>query len=175
MTRESRSFESPVGDALAGASSRAARLELIREHTRPFAPAPSLAAREDDASSLSNRLTAMGGLGGTATAVPVTHGECIIVVHDDIDHTSDCTLCGVEIGHSGKLCFKDNCSTNSHVQLRAEPDFWVSKGIYVRTGTSGASKNKVYKSVSDMKSKLESVKKLADKALTRSNSGGGSN
>ncbi len=31
------------------------------------------------------------------------------------------------------------------------------------------------KSVSDMKSKLESVKKLADKALTRSNSGGGSN
>ena len=154
MTRESRSFESPVGDALAGASSRAARLELIREHTRPFAPAPSLAAREDDASSLSNRLTAMGGLGGTATAVPVTH---------------------VEIGNSGKLCFKDNCSTNSHVQLRAEPDFWVSKGIYVRAGTSGASKNKVYKSVSDMKSKLESVKKLADKALTRSNSGGGSN
>ena len=35
----------------------------------------------------------------------VTHGECVIV-YEDVDNLSDCTLCGVEIGQSGKLCFK---------------------------------------------------------------------
>ena len=68
--------------------------------------------------------------------MPVTHSECIIVVHEDVDNSSDHTG-GVEIGQLGKLCFKEGYSTNTHVQARAESSFWLKQGIYIRPDTSG--------------------------------------
>ena len=148
MTSSSSSFESPVDSAIAGAASRGDRLRAIRE----YAPTGQTRGARGDSlsddegvSDLAGRMAAVGGLSGSR-AVPVTHGECVIVVHEDVDNSSDCTLCGVEIGQSGKLCFKEGCSTNAHVQARKEPTFWLKQGIYIRSGTSGAPMKKVYSS-----------------------------
>ena len=77
-------------------------------------------------------------------SVAITHGECVVVVHEDVDNCSDCTLCDVEIGQTGKLCFKEGCSTNSHVQARVESSFWLKQGIYIRSWATSAASKKVH-------------------------------
>ena len=151
MTSSPSSFESPVDTAMAGASSRGERLRIIRENARerapntPIRPPGGSLSDDEGVSDLADRLAVMGGFSGSGT-VPVTHGECVIVVHEDADNSSDCALCGVEIGQSGKLCFKEGCSINVHVQARAESAFWLKQGIYIRSGTSGGPREKVYSS-----------------------------
>ena len=145
MTKSADSFESPLQEALAGTLTRRERLKIMHDRAAAArtAAAPS---SDDDLSVLADQFaTGMGGL-GDSTAVPVTHGECVIVLHEDVDNTSNCTLCGVEIGQTGKLCFKEGCSTHSHIQLRNSPQFSLKEGVYIRTGTTGASRRKVYKS-----------------------------
>jgi len=86
----------------------------------------------------------MGGLGGAATT-PVTHGKCILVVHEDITLVSNCTLCGVEVGQSGKLCVKEGCSVASHVARRAALDLVLAAvGVYVRVASTCTGTTKVY-------------------------------
>ena len=146
MVNNSDSFESPVEAALAAASSRSDRLRALTSFADTNVPSD-----DEEVASLADRFSAgMGGLGrsGSGRTVPVaiTHGECVVVVHEDVDNSSDCTLCGVEIGQTGKLCFKEGCSINSHVQARRDSSFWLKQGIYVRTGAKGAARKKVYSS-----------------------------
>ena len=138
MVNNPDSFDSPVEALLASASSRGDRLRALTSFS---ASAPASAADSEEVEGLEARFTAgMGGLGrsgsGRSGSVAITHGECVVVVHEDVDNTSDCTLCGVEIGQTGKLCFKEGCSTNSHVQARGKSSFWLKQGIYIRTGTA---------------------------------------
>ena len=146
MVNNPDSFDSPVDAALAAASSRGDRLRALTSFADTAVPSD-----DEDVDSLADRFSAgMGGLGrsgpGRSVPVAITHGECVVVVHEDLDNSSDCTLCGVEIGQTGKLCFKEGCSVNSHVQARRESSFWVKQGIYVRTGVTGAASKKVYAS-----------------------------
>ena len=108
MVNNPDSFDSPVEALLASASSRGDRLRALTSFS---ASAPASAADSEEVEGLEARFTAgMGGLGrsgsGRSGSVAITHGECVVVVHEDVDNSSDCTLCGVEIGQSGKLCFK---------------------------------------------------------------------
>ena len=148
MVNNPDSFDSPVEALLASASSRGDRLRALTSFS---ASATASAADSEEVDGLEASFTAgMGGLGrsgsGRSGSVAITHGECVVVVHEDVDNSSDCTLCGVEIGQTGKLCFKEGCSTNSHVQARGESSFWLKQGIYIRSGATGAASKKVHSS-----------------------------
>ena len=132
MVNNPDSFDSPVDAALASASSHGDHLRALTSFAASAAPSEA----DEDVSSLADRFSAgMGGLGhsgpGCPAPVAITHGECVVVVHEDVDNSSECTLCGVDIGQTGKLCFKEGCSTNSHVQAQSENSFWLKQGIYV--------------------------------------------
>jgi len=146
MANDTDSFVSPDAAELASAS-------LVRDRMRalPSFPASASASAADSAEEEGLEASSPAGIGGLGRSgsgfsgsVAITHCERVVVVHEDVDNTSDCTLCGVEIGQTGKLCFKEGCSTNSHVQARGKSSFWLKQGIYIRSGVTGAASKKVH-------------------------------
>ena len=99
MTIHDDSFPaSPEVDAGAPALTRRYRPNPNRLAALAAGAAPSRPSTETSLAGAFERMQ-MRGLGGAAT-VPVTHGKCVLVVHEDISSVSNCTLCGVEVGQN---------------------------------------------------------------------------
>jgi hypothetical protein len=130
MTSDSSSFPStspPSGPAGAPARRRALLASLRQGASSPAAE--DLSARFAEVG-----ISSSGGGVDPQRAVSLTSGESVFVVHDAIDMTSNTTLCGVEFGSQGKLCFRSGCAIQSHVEARRLPGFHLDPGIYVKTG-----------------------------------------
>jgi hypothetical protein len=131
MTSGSASFPSPSSEDEARSRRRALLARL-----RSGAASPSPPSVGNLSSTFARvALADDGGVDASQrSAVRVTSGECVFVVHDWIDMTSNSELCGVAFGNQNKLCFRVGCGVASHEDARITPGFNLPPGIYVKTG-----------------------------------------
>ena len=96
-----------------------------------FAAAPSVA---DITSSLAS--TSLAPSGGVAPSA-VTHGESVVVITSPVSSSdSDPPLCGVVFGKWNKLCFRQNCTIQAHINAKKISPVTVAPGINVATSRS---------------------------------------